>query len=317
MSPPVDVPQAEAPSRPRVWTGPLPTRYQLGAAVRVASLLSPDGTSVSVARGAYRTHVSGGVYRSVDLIGGERLLGELGLLYERDGTLYVTPDCADLANAPDADARELLLGWLLDNTPPAWLGGALDPDGEVAFEYVPDEAAAALRGLFGGEELAIAFLCGRAVKVDPERNSETGCIAEKHVAAVAADHLRDAGREDLARLVRRISEVDDRAGYDVAAPRLDRSPRHLEVKGTRGTTGVIRVIISRNEIARGLHDPNWYLVVCRVVEERSSIVGWCSAVDFERELPVDQPGRARWHSVALSLRGEQLTPGLPPHSVTK
>ena len=311
VSPPVSTPAL--PQSP--WTGGLPTTFELSAAARVIRLLAPDGTPISTARGSYRRHVSGGLFTTTDLITGERLLTDLGVLVEREGVLYLSEDGITASRLPDADARELLLARLLEDQPPVWFRGAVDLDGAPAMEYVPDAARRTLRELFGTDDLTAAFLTSRVTKVDAARNAETGELAEEHVAAEATAALSAAGQADLAKKVHRVSRYDDSAGYDVTAPRLDQTVRHLEVKGTRATTS-LRVVLSRNEAERGQADPNWALVVCRVAADGSRVdtVGWCGAQAFEGGLPHDVPGRARWQSAALTLQLDDLEPGLPPHT---
>ena len=82
-----------------------------------------------------------------------------------------------------------------------------------------------------------------------ERNRALGRAGE----ALALTHeravLEDAGRDDLAREVRWVSEEEgDGAGYDIASFAPDGRPRLLEVKTTRGWNRT-PFYISRNELA--------------------------------------------------------------------
>src|SRR5688500_16852398 len=61
----------------------------------------------------------------------------------------------------------------------------------------------------------------------------TGDLAEAHVTEACRAQLIEAGRDDLAARVRRVSLTSDQLGYDITAPRLDDSTRRIEVKGTR------------------------------------------------------------------------------------
>ncbi len=91
------------------------------------------------------------------------------------------------------------------------------------------------------------------------RNRELGRAGEAHVLAHERARLRSAGRDDLARKVRWVSEEDgDGAGYDIASFTPEGRARLLEVKTTNGWERA-PFYITRNELA--------------VAEERRS--EWC------------------------------------------
>lgn len=92
-----------------------------------------------------------------------------------------------------------------------------------------------------------------------ERNRTLGRAGEERVLAHERAALRTAGRDDLARKVRWVSEEDgDGAGYDIASFAPDGLPRLIEVKTTNGWERT-PFHITRNELA--------------VAEERRS--EWC------------------------------------------
>ncbi len=92
-----------------------------------------------------------------------------------------------------------------------------------------------------------------------ERNRALGRAGEERVVAHERSALKMAGRDDLARKVRWISEEDgDGAGYDIASFTPDGQERLIEVKTTNGWERT-PFYISRNELA--------------VAEERRS--EWC------------------------------------------
>ena len=92
-----------------------------------------------------------------------------------------------------------------------------------------------------------------------ERNRALGRAGEERVVAHERSALKVAGREDLARKVRWLSEEDgDGAGYDIASFTPDGRERLIEVKTTNGWERT-PFYISRNELA--------------VAEERRS--KWC------------------------------------------
>lgn len=68
-----------------------------------------------------------------------------------------------------------------------------------------------------------------------ERNRVLGRAGEERVLAYERSVLRSAGRDDLARKVRWVSEEDgDGAGYDIASFEQDGRSRLIEVKTTNG-----------------------------------------------------------------------------------
>ena len=92
-----------------------------------------------------------------------------------------------------------------------------------------------------------------------ERNRVLGRAGEARVVAHERSALKVAGRDDLARKVRWVSEEDgDGAGYDIASFTPDGRDRLIEVKTTNGWE-CTPFYISRNELA--------------VAEERRS--EWC------------------------------------------
>jgi hypothetical protein len=82
-----------------------------------------------------------------------------------------------------------------------------------------------------------------------ERNRALGRAGEERVLEHEAASLRAAGRADLARRVRWISEEEgDGAGYDIASFRPDGQTRLIEVKTTNGWERT-PFYISRNELS--------------------------------------------------------------------
>jgi hypothetical protein len=82
-----------------------------------------------------------------------------------------------------------------------------------------------------------------------ERNRALGRAGEERVLAHEWSALRSAGRDDLARKVRWVSEEDgDGAGYDIASFAPDGRSRLIEVKTTNGWDRT-PFHITRNELA--------------------------------------------------------------------
>ena len=82
-----------------------------------------------------------------------------------------------------------------------------------------------------------------------ERNRALGRAGEERILAHEHATLKAAGRDDLARKVRWVSEEDgDGAGYDIASYAPDGRPRLIEVKTTNGWERT-PFHITRNELA--------------------------------------------------------------------
>ena len=97
---------------------------------------------------------------------------------------------------------------------------------------------------------AFKFAVGANVAGRDERNAALGRAGEKLVLAHERLVLKQAGRTDLAKEVRWVSELDgDGYGYDIASFTPEGQPRLLEVKTTRGGWEYTPFFISRNELA--------------------------------------------------------------------
>jgi hypothetical protein len=82
-----------------------------------------------------------------------------------------------------------------------------------------------------------------------ERNRKLGFAGEEKVLMHERFMLKAAGREDLSRKIRWVSQEDgDGAGYDIASYTLDGKPRLIEVKTTNGWERT-PFYISKNELA--------------------------------------------------------------------
>lgn len=82
-----------------------------------------------------------------------------------------------------------------------------------------------------------------------ERNRALGRVVEECVLHHEWSHLRQHGRDDLARRVRWVSQEDgDGAGYDIASFTPEGQDRLIEVKTTNGWERT-PFHISRNELA--------------------------------------------------------------------
>jgi hypothetical protein len=267
---------------------------------------------VDLLRRSYRLVPYGGLYRSDDLIQAETLLINAGLLLADGDLMLPTNGLMEIAQASDSDGCEALLAALLHQKVPLWLIAATSSGSVLADELIPDEERRKLCSVLGPESRETLLLeIGR--RFSDEGQAQTGAIAEDFVVACCQAELRDIGEPELAERVRRVSEISDQLGYDVTAPRRDRSTRRMEVKGTRAAGTNLVFYLSRNEAERGLADPDWSLVGCRIAgDDRAQLVGHLYGRQLKAYLPHDPRPEARWQSVRLDVPDADFARGLPP-----
>ena len=71
--------------------------------------------------------------------------------------------------------------------------------------------------------------------------------------------------------------------------------------------------LSRNEAERGLVDPDWSLVACRITRDDSPyLVGHTYGSELSPYLPEDRRSEAHWESVRLEFPETGFSAGLPP-----
>ena len=291
----------------------LPTRHQLDAAlVAATALVDESGVSRAGAAGTYAHLPTGGIFTVADLLEGQQLLARAGLVQDNGVLLLPMPMLRRLYEMPREVARPALLSFLLETMQPLWVQTAVR-DGEVVDALLPDDVQEELVAVFPDERARHAFLRNVATKVDQERNSRVGEIAEIHVTEECVRRLQEQGWPALAEDVARVSLVSDHWGFDVHAPRPDGAPLHLEVKGTTSAGFLAVVHLSRNEAERAGQDPDWRLVVCSVdlSESSADVLGWVRGEQLTSLLPKDQLGGARWTSAEIKLVVADLASGLP------
>ena len=147
---------------------------------------------------------------------------------------------------------DAVVRWLALN--PAWLGrmpGTRPATGLREEAQIWIGPAPTLSNQLPPQELEQMLHIARKfdVAARDERKRALGRAAEVRVVAHERSALKMAGRDDLARKVRWVSEEDgDGAGYDVASFAPDGRERLIEVKTTNGWERT-PFYISRNEIA--------------------------------------------------------------------
>jgi Domain of unknown function (DUF3883) len=290
----------------------VPTRHQLRAALQVMRAVDSPTTRLADLRHAYLTLPSGGVFHVDDLIAGEALLVECGLLGRDADTVMVSLAFPSTFDLPEETAMEVLALRVLAARAPVWLAAAA-ADEQLRPELIPDRDADALARLIDDAEQREALLLAAQRTVDQQAKAQLGEAGEELVVQAARDELRRRGRPDLAAQVCRLSVVSDQLGYDVRLPRLDGEVWRAEVKATRAAHGPLRVYLSRGETEAARRLPDWILVICHIpLNGNSEVVGWCSFNTLRCYLPKDQHQHGRWDTVQIRLAPSELAVGLPP-----
>jgi hypothetical protein len=276
----------------------VPSAHVAEAAVRVARMLDRNGSEVSDLRRSYQQHASGAYYAEPDMVKGEMLLIDCGLVRKVGSRLVPAGDLATIALDDEEEAASEILVRVLAQLPPDTESERL----EAVLEATVSDAERR-------EELLLAL----GARFDDTHRRLVGEIGEELVVQAARNQLLAVGRSALAGQVRRVSLGSDALGYDVTAPRTTGSKRLLEVKAST-TSNEVEFFLSRNEWETGSQfEDDWFLVYCRVddVEHRTGeIVGWCAASSLAEHVPDDR-GSGEWRSVCLNLPPSLLEAGLP------
>jgi hypothetical protein len=287
----------------------LPSLHHLRAALSAGRLIDEDGTNVKSLRTSFGGHASGGIFRVSDLEAGEALLYRAGVIQQTDGLITPTPDLAEILRLPDVEARQSLLGRLIECTVPLWLLAATSGD-RLTDALIPDHDAEVLEALFDPEARE-AFLLALGRRFSDLDLEAIGDRAEEFLAEQFAGQLIALGRPDLAEKVERLSLVSDQLGYDIRAPKIEGESRRIEAKGTRGTSESVTFFLSRNEAEASRGDDDWSLVACRIDGEDANVIGWMTGEQLEPFLPLDQTSDSRWEKVRITVPESAFNLGLP------
>jgi Domain of unknown function (DUF3883) len=276
----------------------VPSAHVTAAAVRVARMLDHNGSEISDLRRSYRQHASGAYFPEPDMIKGETLLVDCGLVRKMGSRLVPTADLLTLGLEDDREAACEITMHVLTQLPP---------------DTGSDQLEAVLEATIPSAERREELLLALGAKFDDTRARLVGEIGEEIVVQAARDQLLAVGHPELAAQVRRVSLGSDALGYDVTASRTTGSKRLFEVKASTKVDEV-EFYLSRNEWETGIrYADDWFLVYCRVddTEQRpGEIIGWCVASSLSEHVPVDR-GSGEWRSVYLKLSTSLLQPGLP------
>ncbi len=291
-----------------VWT-----RLELIAAYWVGRVLGQDGAQLRVAHESYLRLPLGGRIGLAELRSAEESLQVAGLAALSDGRLIPDRRLVQVCGLGEPEGCELLLALMLELERPLWLRTAAGDGQHIRSELMPDGVEKALATIIEDPERREAFLLARARKVDADERQRIGELGEIAVVEACREQLAAAGAEALVPDVQRVSAISDELGYDITAPRRDRSTRRMEVKTTRGGGEIAPVIVTRTEATVGRTDAAWMLVVVRLRDDDAAeIVGWIGGQQIAPLLPVDQQSAARWETAMLRLPLTHLTAGLPP-----
>lgn len=179
---------------------------------------------------------------------------------------------------------------------------------------LPTPSLGALASIDDDDEAADVLAGTLAERAEAVDRSETGTAGELYVLEQVRANLIALNYPDLAELCEQVSLVSDWIGYDLSAPRADRTLRRLEVKTmtSAGRPATVRFFLSRNEYDTGRRNASeWALVACtrdRATGEMA-LLGWCRAAALTAYLPVDQNGR--WTEAQVSLPITTLMPMFP------
>lgn len=113
--------------------------------------------------------------------------------------------------------------------------------------------------------------------------------------------------------IRHTSLTDDSAGYDILGLSLADPNRQvfLEVKASCRGGQTFSFYLSRNEATVGKRNPNWSIILVKIIDNVSEILGRVKFDVIEQLLPIDTSPNARWESAHISLDPRMIIPGLP------
>jgi hypothetical protein len=278
----------------------LPTEHAIRSAIIVATIIGTTGALIGEVRESYWRRAGGGLQSPHDLRIGQDLLTSCDLVVLDGDWLMPSLECHTLIEADALDAALILCSR-------AWIDQRVVDTGDP--EFLAD-----LNTLVPDVSRRQHLIDGLAAKFDDTQQRLVGSIGEELVLKAARSELGAIGRLDLARQVQQVSMHNDRAGFDIAAPRIDGSVRLLEVKSTTSLDPHAFVYVSRNEFEVGrLNREDWALVVCEVTDTTTrdgQVIGWCSSDHVQEVTPVEA-ARGRWETLRVEIELPRLFPSLP------
>jgi hypothetical protein len=88
-----------------------------------------------------------------------------------------------------------------------------------------------------------------------------GDRGEKIVMDLESKRLKDAGRNDLAKKIERVSLKSDADGYDILSFESDGTERYIEVKATRSRVGAANFFLTVNEFNTAMQLSNYFIYI--------------------------------------------------------
>ncbi len=101
------------------------------------------------------------------------------------------------------------------------------------------------------------------------RLKKLGDRGEKIVLDLEEKRLKDAGREDLVKDLKRVSLKSDSLGYDILSFETDGSERLIEVKATISKAGTANFFFTANELLKAQESKNYYIYMVYDVTSKS------------------------------------------------
>lgn len=288
-------------------------RRKLRAALWILKIIGQEGCSVHTLRSSWAILPVAGQVDIDEFEATFLALAQGGFILQSGDHLMPDIGLQAIASNSGADLEELLYSEIISRAHPLWLRTSTN-DGYAAFvssELVPDDVARGLESIIPDPVRREAFLLTRARKVRTDEMLALGEAAEVAAFEALFAELVRCGEQALASMVCRVSLISDELGYDITAPRLDGSPRRIEVKGVKRYGAVVSVVVTANEMTIGCSDPDWYLLVVEV-REYPTVIGWVDARTLEPLLPTNPGEGGRWLSARLKFPVKALVEGLPP-----
>ncbi len=169
-----------------------PTSFELGAALRVATVLDAGGTRRAAASASYALIPTGGVYRQEHFAKAQSLLERCELLRMDGEFLRPSSELLEISRLPVSQAMELLLLATVERAPPVWLFAACEGV-ELAPEAIPDEDWAVFETVIGDPTRREEFLLALGRRFDSEEAGRVGADGELFVVERCKHELTRLG----------------------------------------------------------------------------------------------------------------------------
>lgn len=116
---------------------------------------------------------------------------------------------------------------------------------------------------------------------EQKENTKTGRKAEELVYEAEVAALRKAGKQELSKNVRIVSQ-DMSLGYDISSYTVDGKEKHIEVKGTKLQNGGV-FFLTANELLRSKEVEDYFLFVVTGIGSEHPKIHYVSDPDFQSD----------------------------------